>query len=578
MSENKSYLQEKIIGNPGQMLIVSNTNILSLTEYMPSISKLIKVTAPANSYIYATYSDVAETPMVHGILKYKYLADISTTGNISASLNIDKWMKSNNQYNTLAEATFTYDLVNNCWRDYLDNMLFYPQLINIGITFAQGQDTPINGSTIVVKANYEQSMYYIYPPTLGTWVITCQTTSGFTTRTLVINNQTNTYDIVMSIFKAFISVNYTLGATCSVYNQDNDYTMTAPQGVGFYTFEIPYSGIWIVTINQDFPSASDPNITYTKERTKAISATIMNQVIEVDIELISSVLEECTWEEIKYVADMHMGDKYWKIGDCKSITLNGTLTPYFNFMNTTYYAFIIDFDHCISNNSTGIVETETGGITFEIGRLSPDSNVDTMISESNPKQFPHTTGDYTSNIYMLAQNIVYGWAGAEKMHIILDTLYNNIIPTELKNVIKKTNKYTDNLGYNSGNSGWQSGAVTGTEESLFLLSPYEMNLTPYSSVSYNPDEANHQVPYPYYTASQNASRKVKYRYTYSSFTAEYFNTWLRSPSNADHYFTVTSRQNNQPVYSHVDGNCFTVTYDSPGICPCFVVGSEDPAS
>ena len=574
---SKLYLQEKIVGNPGQIVIINNNNQISLTAYKPALNKVIKVNGPANATIYASYLESSEdlVPLsIKGIVKYNYIFDCVGTNNVSSvSINLDTWMTTT--YANNYQNVFTYTSGN--WKNSNNDNV---NLTNLGISYILSSGSnPTNGTKIIVTANYDKARYEIYPPNIGTWAVACTTSAGYSDKIIDVVADTNEYIIDLSIFQAYIQVNYTSGATCTLYNEENNYTMIAPNTSGSYIFKVPYAGIWKITVELEATSASTGQ-PFTKVKYDLVDVTTINQQVSRTVNVISSVLNECTWDEIKYIADNHLGPYYWSIGDCKAITLNGTLTSYFNFMNTTYYAFIIDFDHCIENNSSGIVETKLGGITFEIGRLAPDSSVDTMISESNPKQFPHDSGAYTSNIFMKASNDVYGWEDASVMHNILYTLYTSVLPDDLRSVIKSTNKYTDNLGYDASDGGWQSGAVTSTEELLFLLSPYEMDLAPFSSSGpyYNPDEENHQVKYPYYTALENASRKSKYRYVYSNFNGTYFNTWLRSPGKGTSYFTLTTQTNNQPVYGTHSGNYFTTTYDSPGICPCFVVGSEDPAS
>ena len=63
-------------------------------------------------------------------------------------------------------------------------------------------------------------------------------------------------------------------------------------------------------------------------------------------------LNDQTWAEIRQVSDTGKGAEYWKVGDCKGITINGTVGTLA--VNTTLYAYILGFNHNSAKEGAGI--------------------------------------------------------------------------------------------------------------------------------------------------------------------------------------------------------------------------------
>ena len=99
--------------------------------------------------------------------------------------------------------------------------------------------------------------------------------------------------------------------------------------------------------------------------------------------------------------------------------------------------------------------------------------------------------------------------------ITMANLYNTIIPSNWRAVIKPCTKYTDNVGGDTE----KASNVTATSDNCFLLAEYEV----FGSRTYaNSAEQNYQKQYAYYA---NGNSKVRYRHD-SPTTSIYW--WERS--------------------------------------------------
>ena len=390
-----------------------------------------------------------------------------------------------------------------------------------------------------------------------------------------------------------------MGATCTLYNEENNYTMVAPNTDGSYIFKVPYQGLWKITVELVATSASTGQ-SFTKTRYDMVNVTTLNQQISRTVKVISSVLNECTWDEIQYIADNNLGPDYWSIGDCKEIVLNGPWTHTRYFSQEVYQAFIIGFNH----NST----VEGNGITFEIGKVDSASNDICLFERMGVASgYPESgyLGEeppryYATNIWMCENNDVpVGWSNSLMRTTFLgginklpyDQTTNptgykpgsimSLLSDDLRAVMKKVTKWTDN----TGGTTQSSGNVTATNDYLFLLSGYEVfgTTTGFSGRTCNAYEANKQMQYQYYITANNTRLKY-YNSTddNSPYGLVYKNkdVWLRSPVNYISYnqcFAVAQSQYNvnNLTKSNARGGRGTTIDISLGICPCFVVGSEE---
>ena len=221
---------------------------------------------------------------------------------------------------------------------------------------------------------------------------------------------------------------------------------------------------------------------------------------------VDPVLNNYDWDAISDIASLSEGANYWAVGDCKEITLNGTVGA-LTLNNYTCCVFIIGFDH------NAALEGE-GRIHFQLAKtaLSGGTDICLISGYSDDSDFYMNTSNTNSG----------GWKDSYMRNNICGTSKTSytgtiigVIPAALRAVLKSVTKYTNNTG-----NSWSSEAVTATTDYFFLLSEYEV----FGNITYsNTYEANYQQQYAYYSAGNS---KVKYRHDQTGSSVHW---WLRSP-------------------------------------------------
>ncbi len=224
-------------------------------------------------------------------------------------------------------------------------------------------------------------------------------------------------------------------------------------------------------------------------------------------------LERRTWAEIAQISEEGTAANYFSIGDCKKVTLTGTVGTV-EFDNQELYAYIIGFDHNSGYEGKGI---HFG--TFKDKLLNGESLclVDSHYNSSS------TSGDKWFNMNHSSNTNSGGWQGCDMRYDILGSVHEKnaqtaaattatdpvdgtlmaALPADLRAVMKPMTKYSDNHGggYNTASY------VTYTTDYLPLLSEYEI----FGSRSYaNSTEQQYQEQYAYYAAGNT---KIKKRFS-----------------------------------------------------------------
>lgn len=188
--------------------------------------------------------------------------------------------------------------------------------------------------------------------------------------------------------------------------------------------------------------------------------------------VVGATLETTSWDNIAIVSKLGKAQDYWKVGDTKTVAVNGV----------NYQFQIIGFDHDTLTTKDG---TRTkAGITFQM--------VDCLNTTYS------MNGSNTNN---------GGWNDSTMRTSTMATLLNQL-PAALKNVLKSVNKL-------SGTGGGSTSGTQTTHDKLFLLSEVEIFGTTTYSV---PGEG---TQYAYYKAGNSKVKKV-------NGSANYW--WERSPS------------------------------------------------
>lgn len=244
-------------------------------------------------------------------------------------------------------------------------------------------------------------------------------------------------------------------------------------------------------------------------------------------------LEESTWAEIAQVSANKSWDAMgWKVGDSKTITLNGTVGT-LALDNYQCKVYILGFDHNAEKEGQGIsfgmLESADGKQLCLVDQYYNKSDSDVMAFSMNTT--PTNAGGWKAS---KMRKTILGSTDVENGDATPDTIANPAantlmaaLPADLRAVLKPLTKYTNNVGQSS-----EASAITPTIDYLPLMANVEV-----SGVKTNasPDEKN-QAQYEYY---KSGNSKIKYK---QNNVASAANWWLRSPASGSSgsFFFVTT--------------------------------------
>ena len=236
-------------------------------------------------------------------------------------------------------------------------------------------------------------------------------------------------------------------------------------------------------------------------------------------------LEESTWAEIASVSANKQWDAMgWKVGDTKTITLNGTVgTVALN--NYQCKVYILGFDHNADKEGQGIsFGLLEGADGKQLCLVDGSYNTNTSSATAFTMNTSNTNSGGWKNCHMRktilgSTDVANGDATSAAITNPASGTLMAALPSDLRTVMKPITKYTNNVGQSS-----EASAITPTVDYLPLLSEYEVFKT---TTRANTNEATYQAQYQYYA---NGKSKVKYRHNAISNTAFW---WLRSPSTSN---------------------------------------------
>ena len=268
-------------------------------------------------------------------------------------------------------------------------------------------------------------------------------------------------------------------------------------------------------------------------------------------------LEESTWAEIAQVsADKSWDAMGWKVGDSKTITLNGTVGT-LALDNYQCKVYIIGFDHNAEKEGQGIsfgmLESADGTQLCLVDQYYVTSTSEVMAFSMNTTK-TNAGGWKASKM----RKIILGSTDVENGDATPDTIANPAantlmaaLPADLRAVLKPITKYTDNVGYSSDAS-----AISPTIDYLPLMAEYEVRGAQSNA---NHNEVSYQEQYEYYKSGNST---IKYKQNDVASPAFW---WLRSPksSKSTDFCDVLVNQSGM-----VFGNHATFSY---GVAPAFLV-------
>ena len=353
-------------------------------------------------------------------------------------------------------------------------------------------------------------------------------------------------------------------------SRPGDGTVTATSSnISVATVSVSGTTVTIKHVNQTTGTATitikvaaGTNHTAPANKTVAVTAQFMPT---------KKTLNDQTWAEIRQVSDAGKGAEYWKVGDSKGITINGTVGTLA--VNTTLYSYILGFNH----NSA----KEGAGIQFGTFKSALNNGVDVCLIDGSYNGYK-TDGTKLFNMNHWGNYNYGGWIASDLRYDILGStnkapsgygaakttsavgydapantatspVANTLmaaLPADLRAVMKPITKYTDAVG----NASNVAANVKTSVDYLPLLAEFEI----FGTRSYaNQYEQNSQLQYDYYKAGNS---KVKYRHSATGSTAVW---WGRSP-----YYT------NSTIFCivHTSGNANgTNARHSIGLAPAFMV-------
>lgn len=263
---------------------------------------------------------------------------------------------------------------------------------------------------------------------------------------------------------------------------------------------------------------------------------------------VSTVLNDNDWTTISEISQSGQAVNYWSVGDTKEIVINGAVGDTI-FNNLNVWAFILGFNH------NSFIEGKKT-IHFQIGKNAQIGGTNLCLIGSSYNVYSYASGKFHMNA---SGDTAGGWESSDMRVLLLgspDSPTNPVsgsllaaLPNDLRMVMRRTTKYTDNVG--GANSNEES--ITFTEDCLWLLSEYEFGGS--SSLS-NYNEEEYQEQYQYY---YNGNSRVFYRYNDTSSAAIWF---LRSPCRS--YYQFCSVNASGGIYRTSSNGCM-------GVAPAFCV-------
>ena len=381
--------------------------------------------------------------------------------------------------------------------------------------------TATNGSKTISGTADSTGVCTLTVPETGTWSVSA-TLGGQTSDTKTVSI-TDNYEVALTFFSATITVNVDAGA--SVTLKKGGTTIATKTSNGTAVFIVTETGTYTVEATKSGQTTSG-----------SVNVVSGTTAYTLTLSFVSSTLNDNEWSTIKSVSDAGQGANYWSIGDCKEITLNGTVGA-LTLSNYTTYVFIIGFNH--NQELEG-----TNRIHFQLAKTALSGGTDIALYDESAG-FEMNTNDTNSG----------GWSASNMRKSVCGTSLSSysgtilaVIPAALRTVLKSVTKYTNNTGNSSAAS-----AVTATTDYFFLLSEYEVCG---ELVASNTNEKSKQAQYSYYSAGNS---KIKYNH---GETGTAVNWWLRSPaSNGLDSFMI--------VYKYGSATYYPANFSlgfAPGFC------------
>lgn len=275
-------------------------------------------------------------------------------------------------------------------------------------------------------------------------------------------------------------------------------------------------------------------------------------------------INDLSWAEIAQYAASGQAANYFSVGDCKAVTINGTVGTLS--VGGTYYVYIIGFNHNGAKNT----------IDFGTFKTAASGGVDVYLADSRYVT-ASTDGTKYFNMNHNGSTNAGGWKNCDLRYDILgstktkggdaatDTATSPVsstlmaaLPSDLRAVMKPMTIYTDNTGGGADSASY----VTASIDFLPLLAEFEIWGTRNFA---NSAEQNYQSQYDYFLHGNSAKK-----FPYNNHAATSTQWYSRSPYSGstvrtDYFCAVTSGTSN------ITTGGFREASRSSGIAPIFRV-------
>ena len=273
--------------------------------------------------------------------------------------------------------------------------------------------------------------------------------------------------------------------------------------------------------------------------------------ISVSATIFPSVLNDNSWEQIRYASDNGLAASIWSVGATKKVKVQGNVGA--QAIDAELWVYILGFNHNAAREGNNKIH-------FGTFKTAQSGGTDVGLIDNEYGKY-YTDGRKCFNLNHWGYYNYGGWKACDARYDILGStdkspqnygsarvsgdvgydasatcalkpVSNTLmaaLPADLRAVMKPITKYTDNIGGGTNDAG----NVTASVDYLPLLAEKEI----FGSRTYaNSSEQNYQAQYAYFA---NGNTKVKYRHSAVSQTAVW---WSRSPcyDNGDDFCCVWS--------------------------------------
>lgn len=139
----------------------------------------------------------------------------------------------------------------------------------IAVTYPEGSTCTCSDGSTTLTASDTSGSYTFTVKNTGTWTIRSTDDSQEASTTIAITANGQNESVTLEYFKAYITVTYPEGSTCTC--SDGNTTLTAPTTTGSWLCKVPNAGTWTVTATDGSDSDSEDVIITTDGESQSVT-------------------------------------------------------------------------------------------------------------------------------------------------------------------------------------------------------------------------------------------------------------------------------------------------------------------